>query len=94
MKTRLLEDMRHLTEMNGGRGSCTPGERQAGEYVAGELRQLGAHDVQIEQFQAIQSTYWPFGLAFAAALTGSRISLIYAGWGALLLGAIFNALEF
>jgi hypothetical protein len=38
------------------------------------------------------STYWPFGLGFAAALTGSLISLIYGGAGALLLGALFNGL--
>jgi hypothetical protein len=93
-RTRMLDDIHYLAETTGGRGSCTPGERQAGEYVAGELRQLGSQDVQIEPFQAIPSTYLPFGLAFAAALTGSLISLIYAGREVLLLGAIFNALGF
>jgi len=88
----MLSHVRTLSEMNGGRGSCTPGERLAGEYVAGELRQLGSQDVQIESFQSIPSTYWPFGLAFAAAFTGSLISLLYAGAGALRLGALFNGL--
>ena len=92
MRQRLLEDIRRLAETTGGRGSCTPGERLAGEYVAGELRRLGLQDVQIESFQSIPSAYWPFGLAFAAALTGSLISLIYSGAGALLLGALFNGL--
>lgn len=92
LRTRMLEDIRLLSEMTGCRGSCTSGELQAGEYVAGELRQLGARDVQLESFQSIPSTYWPFGLAFAIALTGSLISLIYAGAGALLLGALFNGL--
>ena len=91
-RTRTLEDIRRLSEMTGGRGSCTPGELQAGEYVAGELRQLGSQDVQLESFQSTPSTYWPFGLGFAAALTGSLISLIYAGTGALFLGALFNCL--
>jgi hypothetical protein len=91
-RTRMLEDIHRLSEMTGGRGSCTPGELQAGEYVAGELRQLGAQDVQLEPFQSMPSTYWPFALGFAAALTGSLISLIYGGAGALLLGALFNGL--
>jgi hypothetical protein len=94
MKQRLLDDIRRLSETEGGRGSCTPGERRACEYAAEVLLRLGSQDVQIEPFQAIPSTYAPFGLAFAAALTGSLISLIYAGWAALLLGAIFNALGF
>lgn len=91
-RNRMLEDIRRLAETTGGRGSCTPGERQAGEYVAEELRQLEAQDVQSEPFLAIPSTYWPFGLAFAAALTGSLISILFAGRGALLLSAIFNGL--
>ncbi len=93
-RTRMVDYIRCLAQTTGGRGSCTPGERQAGEYVARELRLLGSQDVQIELFQAIPSTYGPFGLAFAAALTGSLISLIYAGRGSLILGAIFNALGF
>lgn len=92
IRTHLLEDIRLLSEMPSARGSCTPGERQAGEYVAGELRQLGSSDVQIEPFQAIPSTYWPLALAFGAALTGSLISLIYAGKGMLLLATFFNGL--
>jgi hypothetical protein len=92
LSTRMLEDIRYLSEMNGGRGSCTPGERRAGEYVAGELHRLSTQDIQIESFSSIPSTYWPFGLAFAAALTGSLISLFFDGRGTLLLGAIFNGL--
>ncbi len=94
MDNRTISDIRRLSETVGGRGSCTPGERHAGEYVAEELRQLEVQDVQSESFQSIPSTYWPFGLGFAAALTGSLISLIYTGPGALFLGAIYNALGF
>ena len=90
----MISDIRRLSETVGGRGSCTPGERHAGEYIAEELRQLGAQDVQSEPFQAIPSTYWPFGLGFAAAFTGSLISLIYTGPGALFLGAVYNGLGF
>jgi hypothetical protein len=94
MDNRTISDIRRLSETVGGRGSCTPGERHAGEYVAEELRQLEAQDVQIESFQSIPSTYWPFGLGFASALTGSLISLIYTGPGALFLGAVYNVLGF
>jgi hypothetical protein len=103
-ETGMIQDIRHLSATIGARGSCTTRERESAEYVADRLRSFGVQSVQIEPFKAIPSTYWPYGLAFALALTGSLVSLLYAGTGspflgalvlgALLLGALFNVLGF
>ena len=91
---QMTQVIRHLSQEIGGRGSCTENERKAGEYLAGLLRSLDVQDVRLESFQAVPSTYWPYGLAFALALAGSLASLLFGASGALVLGAIFNALGF
>ena len=72
----IVAHVRHLSEAIGSRGSCTPGERQAAEYAADQLRGLEAADVTIESFEAIRSTYWPYALAFIDALIGSSVALL------------------
>src|SRR5262245_53714086 len=54
------------------RESATQGERQAAEWLAGELRQAGARDVRIEEEPEANGTFWwPIGLlAGAGALAG------------------------
>jgi hypothetical protein len=92
--TQMVQVIRHLSNGIGGRGSCTENERKAGEYTAGFLRDLGIQDVKTETFKAIPSTYWPYGLAFALALTGSLSSLLSGERGAFLLAVLFNSLGF
>ncbi len=77
-----------LSQDIGGRGSCTQEERKAGEWIAERMRLLGVLDVQMEKFLAVPSTYWPFGLAFGLALTGSISSLLFPGVGATFLAAL------
>ena len=87
-----LDHIRQFSESIGGRGSCTAQEQRAADYSAEQLRNLGAQDVRIEAFQAIPSTYWPFAVAFATALTGSLLAL-FLGWqGAFAIGAGLSAL--
>src|SRR5262245_27572707 len=54
------------------RESATEGERQAAEWLAGELRQAGARDVRIEEEPEASGTFWwPIGLlAGASAVAG------------------------
>jgi len=87
-----LDHIRQLSESIGGRGSCTAQERRAAEYSAEQLRNLGAKDVRIESFEAIPSTYWPFAVAFTAALLGSLLALFIGGQGTFAFGAALNAL--
>jgi hypothetical protein len=88
----ILAHIRHLAENIGGRGSCTPAERQAGEYVAGQLRQLGLGEVKAESFQAILSSYKPYALAFIAALLGTLAALSSGSRAVLALASLLNAL--
>ena len=54
------------------RPSASPGERQAAEWLASELRDAGAHKVRIEEEPGANGTFWwPLGLlAGAGALAG------------------------
>jgi hypothetical protein len=49
-------------------------------------------EVRLERFRALPSTYQPFALAFAAAFTGSLLSLFFRSTGILALAAMLNAL--
>jgi len=90
----MMQTIRRLSETIGGRGSCTPNERQASEYIAEQMVALGARDVRIEPFQSVPSTYWPYALSFALALSGSFACLLFSGRAALFLGFLFNLLGF
>jgi hypothetical protein len=90
--SRALEYIRHLSVTLGGRGSCTPAEREAAEYVADQMRALGAKAVQIEPYQGAPSTYRPYALALAAAMLGTVGVWLVGGWQAVAVAAILNAL--
>lgn len=89
---RALEHIRYLSETIGGRGSCTPAERRAGEYVSDQLRQIGLSEIRSETFQAIPSTYRPYILALSSALLGILLAWILDSRAAFTLGAILCAL--
>jgi hypothetical protein len=87
-----LAHIRYLSETIGGRGSCTPAERQAAEYVASQMRVLSVQDVRIEQYRGAPSTYRPYALAFGAALLGTLLLWVAGDRWAMALAAITNAL--
>ncbi len=87
-----LQHMRYLAETIGGRGSCTPKEKEAAEYVKEQLIQIGAQNVAIQPFKAIRSTYWPFAMAFGGALIGSFLALFMPGRVGFGIAALLNAL--
>ncbi len=89
-----MQTIRFLSGNIGSRGSCTANERQASEYIADQMRLFNVQDVQIEFFQSVPSTYWPYALSFGLALTGSLVSLLFGGRAPLILAAIFNLLGF
>ncbi|MEA2448648.1 MAG: hypothetical protein QOG63_580, partial [Thermoleophilaceae bacterium] len=66
------------------RGSASPGEREAAEYVAADLREAGARDVTLETAQVNGTYWWPVGIpTAAAALAGLRGGALGAIVGAL-----------
>jgi hypothetical protein len=87
-----LAQVHHLAGEIGGRGSCTPDERRAAEYAAAEMRQLGARQVTLEPFWALPSTYWPFALAFGAALLGTLLVWLLEGRWVLAAAALLSGL--
>lgn len=87
-----LAHIRILSETIGGRGSCTPQERQAAEYVADQMHQAGAVDVRLERYRGAPSTYRPYVLALAAALAGTVLVWAAPGRGTLAVATVLNAL--
>jgi len=86
------EHIHHLAAALGGRGSCTPAERQAAAYVAGQMRTLGLAEVRLEPFRGSPSTYRPFVLAFLAALLGTLLAWLFGGTWPLGVAALLSAL--
>jgi hypothetical protein len=86
-----LAHVRYLSEMIGGRGSCTPSERLAAEYAADQMRALGLVDVRLEPYAGAPSTYRPYVLAFGAALLGTLGAWLIPGRGMLAAAALLNA---
>jgi len=87
-----LAHIRTLSGTIGGRGSCTPEERRAAEYVADEMRRVGVADVRLERYRGTPSTYRPYILAFAAALAGTVLVWAAPGRGTLTAAALLSAL--
>lgn len=87
-----LAHIRYLSQVIGGRGSCTENEKQAADYVTAQLNGLGMLAVERQPFKAIPSTYWGYGLSFAVALTGSALVVVLGGRDVLILAAILNLL--
>src|SRR6478735_7501946 len=56
------------------RPSASPGEREAAEWLAAELRQLGI-DARIESEPAHGTFWWPLGIAAAAGLVAGAAAL-------------------
>jgi Peptidase family M28 len=49
------------------RGSASPGERRAADWLADELRDAGCRDVRVEEERAHGGYWWPLGLLNAAS---------------------------
>ncbi|MDQ4125378.1 MAG: peptidase M28, partial [Actinomycetota bacterium] len=76
-RTELEQIVRTLESWE--RGSATEGERQAAEWIAGRLRELG-YQPKVEEEQAHGTYWWPLGilsaLAAAAGLLRRRLLAI------------------
>jgi hypothetical protein len=88
----MLEHIRKLAGIPGGRGSCTQGELQAADYVADQMHSIGLSQVNVEPFQGSPSTYRPFALAFGCALLGTALVWAIPGGPGLSAGALLNLL--
>ncbi len=87
--------VKHLAETIGPRGSTTPSERQAAEYAAGVMRDVGL-EPHVEEFTSPVSGWRPFALGATVALVVTVLLLLTAGvtggrWAAALLGVVMLA---
>jgi Zn-dependent M28 family amino/carboxypeptidase len=80
----LEQAIRHLGSFE--RGSASPGERQAAEWLAGELCALGL-EAELEEHPAHGGYWWPLGLLNLLALGGGLAALRGRRW----LGAVAGA---
>ncbi len=69
------------------RESASPGERRAAEWLAGELREAGCHDVRVEEERAHGGYWWPLGLLNA----GSALAAVLGRLPAALVGGAASA---
>jgi hypothetical protein len=81
-----------VSETIGGRGSYTPSERQAAEYVAEQMRLLGVSGPRLEPYQGEPSIYRPYALAFTVALLGTLLVWLIPGRGAMAMAALLGVL--
>jgi hypothetical protein len=91
-KNRAINHICYLSETIGGRGSCTAGERRAGEYAAGELRACGVQKISIEPFRGLCSTYRPYVLSFGLALLGSLAAALSSERWVMAAAAVLNGM--
>jgi len=67
----LAEPVRHLAAVD--RPSASPGERQAAEWIAARLRELGC-PTRVEEERAHGTYWWPLGLGAAAGAAGGLLA--------------------
>ncbi len=92
LRQLLISHISFLTQEIGGRGSCTPQENRACQYVFSVMQDLGLTQVMREPFKTNRSTYLPFALAFGVALTGTLIALLFSNSLAFAIAALLNGL--
>lgn len=84
--------IKYLSETIGGRGSCTPNEKRAADYVAERMQADGLSSIRIESFRGAPSTYRPYALAFGLALSGTLLAWVYPNRLVWLVAAAFHIL--
>jgi peptidase M28-like protein len=80
----LERTVRHLAAIE--RPSASPGEREAAEWIAGALRELGL-EPSVEEERAHGTYWWPLGLLSAAGVGAGALALRGRRGSAALLGA-------
>ncbi|HEX2953318.1 MAG TPA: M20/M25/M40 family metallo-hydrolase [Bacillota bacterium] len=90
----LFHHVHHLSKVIGPRGSATPKEAEAADYIEEELKEMGFSPIR-ETFRSVTSFSWPFMLIYASFPIAVALFFIRPLFGALLtvLGFILFFLE-
>lgn len=71
-RSRVADDLRHLTDVIGPRLTGSAAMRQANEWTAGKFREYGADSVRLEP--------WPFGVAWQRGPLTARLLSPHERW--------------
>jgi len=77
MTSRAMEHVRRLAETIGPRGSTTPGEARAADYVSAELEGFGLTPER-QPFRSARSAWWPLAFFWGLILV-SCIAFLWGG---------------
>lgn len=69
------------------RSSCSPGEHEAADWIAGALGELGA-EAEVERYRVHGSYWWPLGLTSAGGLAAAQLGRGGRRWPGGLLGLL------
>lgn len=78
MSDTALKHIEHLANTIGSRGSTTPEEKKAHDYVQGMLSELGCNP-RAESFLSLTAVYWPFLIGLGWVLVVEAIYWLAAG---------------
>lgn len=78
MSDTALKHIEHLSVTLGPRGSATPQERAAHDYVQAQLEALGLA-ARAEPFRSVTSAYLPFGLGLGLMLLAAALFWLVGG---------------
>lgn len=85
-----ISHIKYLSEAIGGRGSCTPNEKLAADYVIDQMKAVGLSNVCNEPYQGAPSTYRPYAMAFGLALLSILLAWLFTNRFVLIVAAVFN----
>ncbi|MBT9164694.1 MAG: hypothetical protein DDT22_00615 [candidate division WS2 bacterium] len=69
---KAMKHIKYLSEKIGPRGSTTPAEAKAADYVKGYLESIGFTPM-IESFASVTSAWWPASIGLGLALLGALL---------------------
>ncbi len=78
MSNSALHHIEHLSVTLGPRGSATPQEQAAHDYVRAQLEALGLAP-RVEPFRSVDSAYRPFGLGLGLMLAAAALFWLIGG---------------
>ena len=87
----IRKHVEHLSVTIGPRGSTTPGEKEAAEYIADVYRSQGLSPL-VEGFRSAKSAWLPFALGTGLVLLGELLYL-FAGFYGLLLAILVSVIS-
>lgn len=85
--------IQHLAGEIGGRGSCSPKERQASEYVRASFEAVNLEQIQVQEFRGSPSAYARYTLVIGVCLVSQLVAAFFQASEYFVASAIIHALS-